>query len=35
MIIGVILFALITGSLPFDNDNISLLLASVSKGTFS
>lgn len=31
---GVILFALVTGSLPFDSDNISVLLAAVTKGRY-
>ena len=32
--IGVILYALITGSLPFDHDNIPTLLSMVTKGVY-
>ena len=33
--IGVILYALITGSLPFDHDNIPTLLSMVTKGHYT
>jgi BR serine/threonine kinase len=33
--IGVILYALITGSLPFDHDNIPTLLSMVTRGQYT